>query len=253
MPRFAANITTLFTEVDFFTRIGSAADAGFRSVEFLFPYDEGAMAIRRALDSRSLTPALFNGPPGDYAAGDRGLASLPDRREDFRESIETALRFAAVIEPRNLHIMAGIGGERATYIDNLRMAAAMAVDGPTLLIEPINTRDMPGYHLKSSTDALTVLDAVGADNLRLQLDLYHAQIMEGDLATRIRALLPHIGHIQIAGVPERHEPDRGEVNYRYLFDLLDDLGYDGFVGCEYHPQTNTADGLGWFDAYLERQ
>ena len=243
----------MFTERDFFARIGAASEAGFKAVEFLFPYAEGAMAIRRALDSESLAPALFNAPPGNLDAGERGLASLPGREADFAASIETAFRFAETIQPKNLHIMAGIDGDRATYIANLKHAAAHAPEGLTLLIEPINSRDMPGYHLNTSSDALSVLDAVGADNLRLQLDLYHCQIMEGDLATRIRALIPHVGHIQMAGVPERFEPDQGEVNYPYLFDLLDDLGYDGYVGCEYHPKATTEEGLGWFQPWRERQ
>jgi hydroxypyruvate isomerase len=250
MPRFSANISTMFTEREFFARIGAASEAGFKAVEFLFPYDEGAMAIRRTLDGVGMTPALHNAPPGDLKAGERGLASLPGREADFAASLETAFRYTETIRPKNLHVMAGIGGDRATYIANLKHAAATAPAGLTVLIEPINSRDMPGYHLNTTTDALTVLDAVGADNLRLQLDLYHCQIMEGDLATRIRALLPYI---QMAGVPERHEPNVGEVNYPYLFDLLDDLGYDGFVGCEYHPQTVTEDGLGWFQPWRERQ
>ena len=167
--------------------------------------------------------------------------------------MQTAFEFTEAIGPPNLHIMAGLNGDRAIYIENLKRAAANAPDGLTLLIEPINNRDVPGYHLNTAEDALTVLDAVGADNLRLQLDLYHCQIMTGDLATRIRSLLPHISHIQIAGVPERHEPDTGEVNYPYLFDLLDDLGYEGYIGCEYHPRTTTEAGLGWFQPYRERQ
>ena len=253
MPRFCANLTTLFTEQDLFARIGAAADAGFKAAEILFPYDDGAMAIRRALDSAGVAPILINAPPGDYAGGDRGLASLPDRKEDFAAAMDTAFQFSNVIGQQNLHIMAGLNGDRATYVENLKLAATTAPDGLTLLIEPINNRDFPGYHLNTAEDALSVLNAVGADNLRLQLDLYHCQIMTGDLATRIRALLPYIGHIQIAGVPERHEPDTGEVNYPYLFDLLDDLGYDGYIGCEYHPRTTTEEGLGWFQPYRERQ
>ena len=253
MPRFCANLTTLFSEHDLFARIGAAADAGFKAAEILFPYDEDAEAIRRALDGVGVAPILINAPPGDYAGGERGLASLPGREADFAAAMQTAFEFTEAIGPPNLHIMAGLNGDRATYIENLKRAAANAPDGLTLLIEPINNRDVPGYHLNTAEDALTVLDAVGADNLRLQLDLYHCQIMTGDLATRIRALLPHISHIQIAGVPERHEPDTGEVNYLYLFDLLDDLGYEEYVGCEYHPRTTTEAGLGWFLPYRERQ
>ncbi len=253
MPRFCANLTTLFTEHDFSSRINAAADAGFKAVEILFPYDQQATAIKQSLDSAGIKPILINAPPGDYAGSERGLASLPGREEDFATAMQTAFQFTEIIRPRNLHIMAGLNGDRATYIENLKWAAANAPDGLALLIEPINTRDFPGYHLKTAEDALTVLDAVGAGNLRLQLDLYHCQIMSGDLATRIRALLPHIGHIQIAGAPERNEPDTGEVNYPYLFDLLDDLGYEGYIGCEYHPRATTLEGLGWFQPYRERQ
>ena len=253
VPRFCANLTTLFTEHDPIARIGAAADAGFKSVEILFPYGDDPKEIRQALDTAKVTPILINAPPGDYAGGDRGLASLPDRKDDFADAMEIAFQFSGVIGQPNLHVMAGLNGDRATYIENLKRAATNAPADLTLLIEPINNRDFPGYHLNTPEDALTVLDAVGADNLRLQLDLYHCQIMTGDLATRIRALLPHIGHMQIAGVPERHEPDTGEVNYPYLFDLLDDLGYEGYIGCEYHPRTTTEEGLDWFQPYRERQ
>jgi len=253
MPRFCANLTTLFTEHDLIPRIGAAAEVGFKAVEILFPYNEDPAAIRQALGDTGLAPVLINAPPGDYPGGERGLASLSGREDDFAAAMETAFAFVGTIQPRNLHIMAGLNGSRTTYIENLKHAAATAPAGLTLLIEPINTRDFPGYHLNTAEDALTVLNAVGADNLRLQLDLYHCQIMAGDLATRIRALLPHIGHMQIAGVPERHEPDTGEVHYPYLFDLLDDLGYEGYVGCEYHPRTTTKEGLRWFEPYRERQ
>ena len=253
MPRFCANLTTLFTEHDFSSRISAAADAGFKAAEILFPYDQQATAIRQSFDSTGIKPILINAPPGDYAGGERGLACLPGREEDFAAAMQTAFQFTEIIRPRNLHIMAGLNGDRSTYIKNLKWAAENAPGDLTLLIEPINNRDFPGYHLNTAEDALTVLDAVGAANLRLQLDLYHCQIMSGDLATRIRTLLPHIGHIQIAGVPERHEPDTGEVNYPYLFDLLDDLGYEGYIGCEYHPRTTTKEGLGWFQPYRERQ
>lgn len=253
MPKFAANLTTMFTEAAPLERFAAAAAAGFRAVEYLFPYGDEPAQVRGAIEDASVSPILINTPPGEQSRGERGLASLAGRRADFEECYETALRYVEVIQPRGLHVMAGIGGERATFVANLKHAAARAPTGLTLLIEPINNRDIPGYHLSTTRDALTVLDAVGADNLRLQLDLYHCQIMEGDLSTRLRALLPHIGHIQIAGVPDRHEPNIGEVNYPYLFDLLDDLGYDGFVGCEYRPRKTTTEGLDWFAPYRERQ
>jgi hydroxypyruvate isomerase len=248
MPRFAANLSMMFTERPFLERFDAAAAAGFEAVEFLFPYDFPASELRAALDRNGLTMALFNAPPGDWEAGERGLASLTGRERDFRDSIALALDYAAVLKPARLHVMAGIAegpAARATYVENLALAAAAA--GPQrICIEPINSRDMPGFHLSTSTDALTVLDAVGAANLGLQFDLYHAQIMEGDLTRRLERLMPRIAHIQIAGVPDRHEPDSGEVSYPHLFATLDRLGYDGFVGCEYRPAGRTEDGLGWF-------
>jgi hydroxypyruvate isomerase len=248
MPRFAANLSMMFTEHPFMERFGAAAAAGFGAVEFLFPYDHPAANIRAELDRTGLALALFNAPPGDWEAGERGTASLAGREAEFRDSMALALDYAAVLRPHRLHIMAGLArGEaaRATYIANLGHAVRIA-GKQGLCIEPINSRDMPGYHLNNSTDAVAVLDAVGAANLGLQFDLYHAQIMEGDLTRRLEALMPRIAHIQIAGVPDRHEPDTGEVDYPHLFGVLDRLGYDGFVGCEYRPAGRTGDGLGWF-------
>ncbi|MEM1297861.1 MAG: 2-oxo-tetronate isomerase [Pseudomonadota bacterium] len=251
MPRFAANLSMMFTQHGFLDRFRAAADAGFRGVEYLFPYAEAAADIRAALDDAGLTQALFNCPPGDWEAGERGMAAVPGREAEFRDSIGKALEYAAVIGPERLHIMAGLteGPEaEAAYVDNLKWAAAQAPDR-TFLIEPINSRDMPGYFLSTSTQALRILEAVGAPNLMLQFDLYHAQIMEGDLTRRTEALMPHIGHIQIAGVPDRHEPDMGELNYPALFASLDGLGYEGWIGCEYRPAGRTEDGLGWFEPY----
>ena len=248
MPRFAANLSMMFTERPFMARFDAAAAAGFDSVEFLFPYAHPAAEIRGALDRNGLELALFNAPPGDWEAGERGLASLKGREAEFRDSIARALDFAAVLQPRRIHVMAGIAEgleARAVYLANLAHTAE-AAGAQGLCIEPINSRDMPGYHLNNSTDAVAVLDAVGAANLGLQFDLYHAQITEGDLTRRLEALMPRIAHIQIAGVPDRHEPDTGEVNYPHLFGVLDRLGYGGFVGCEYRPAGRTEDGLGWF-------
>lgn len=243
----------MFTEVNVPERFKAASDAGFKSVEYLFPYGYDAHDLKQAADENDLRFALINSPPGNTEKGERGLASLPDRRREFETSITAALEYAAALAAPSVHVMAGIGGDRVTYIENLRTAVSMAPSDLNLMIEPINSRNIPGYHLNTTGDALSVLEAVGADNLRLQFDLFHCQISEGDLSGHIRDLLPFIGHIQIAGVPERHEPDVGEKNYPYLFDLLDELRYDGFVGCEYHPKTNTIDGLGWFQPYLERQ
>ncbi|HUS55339.1 MAG TPA: 2-oxo-tetronate isomerase [Thermohalobaculum sp.] len=254
MPRFAANLSMMFTEHPFMERFDAAAAAGFEAVEFLFPYAYSAIEIRGALDRNGLGMALFNARPGNWEADERGLASLAGREAEFRDSIDQALEYAAILRPGRLHIMAGLAegaAARATYIANLAHAAARAGD-QRLCIEPINTRDMPGYHLNNSTDALTVLDAVGAANLGLQFDLYHAQIMEGDLTRRLEAMMPRIAHIQIAGVPDRHEPDVGEVNFPHLFGVLDRLDYDGFVGCEYWPKGRTEDGLGWFQEAIAR-
>ena len=246
MLRFAANLTWLFTERPFLERFGAAAEAGFEGVEFLFPYDEDPQALRDALDRNGLACALFNAPPGDWEAGERGLAALPGRESDFDASIRRALDHARIVRPERIHVMAGIAGAeaRATYVASLRRAAAMAPE-THFSIEPINTHDMPGYHLSTSTDALAVLEAVGAANFGLQLDLYHAEIMEGDLPRRIETLASRIAHVQIAGVPHRQEPDRGELNVWHLMETLVGVGYTGWIGCEYRPQERTEDGLGW--------
>lgn len=248
MPRFAAHLSMMFTEHPFMARFDAAAAAGFEAVEFRFPYGHPAAEIRGALDRNGLELALFNAPPGDWEAGERGLASLKGREAEFRDSIARALDTAAVLQPHRIHIMAGLAegaAARAVYIANLGRAAEMA-GAQGLTIEPINRRDMPGYHLSTSDDAVAVLDAVGAANLGLQFDLYHAQITEGDLTRRLERLMPRIAHIQVAGVPERHEPDSGEVDFAHLFGVLDGLGYEGYVGCEYRPAGRTEDGLGWF-------
>ncbi|HCZ15550.1 MAG TPA: hydroxypyruvate isomerase family protein [Accumulibacter sp.] len=259
MPKFAANLSTMFNEVPFPQRFAAAARAGFRAVEFLFPYEHGATEVAGWLRENRLENVLFNLPPGDWAGGERGLAALPGREADFRASVDRALEYALALGTRRLHAMAGVlvveaqrdyrAACRETYLDNLRYAAReLAKHDRTLLIEPINGRDMPGYFLNSQADAHAVRDLVGEPNLKVQMDFYHAQIVEGDLATTFRKHFAGIGHVQIASVPSRHEPDDGEVNYRYLFRLLDELGYDGWVGCEYRPRGRTEDGLGWLQA-----
>lgn len=251
MPRFAANLSMMFTEHAFLDRFAAAAGAGFPGVEYLFPYAEKAEDIRAALDAAGLAQALFNCPPGDWDAGERGMSAIPGREAEFRDTIGKALDYAGVIGPERLHIMAGLaeGPEaEATYVENLKWAAAQAPDR-IFVIEPINSRDMPGYFLSTSTQAIGILDAVAAPNLMLQFDLYHTQIMEGDLTRRMEALAPRIGHMQIAGVPDRHEPDAGELNYPALFETMDSTGYKGWVGCEYRPAGRTEDGLGWFAPY----
>lgn len=253
MPRFAANLTTLFNEVPFHDRFAAAAKAGFKGVEFLFPYAYSAGQLADALKANSLTQVLFNLSPGDWQAGDRGLAALPGREADFAATIETGLEYAVALGCQCVHALAGISPQRAsvsmarqTYIQNIRRAArAAAPVGVTILIEPINTTDMPGYFLNTTEQARAVIDEVGEANARLQLDLYHRQIMQGNLAAAIREYADITAHIQIAGVPGRHEPDVGEIDYPYLFDILDDIGYDGWVGCEYLPSGETRAGLGW--------
>ena len=255
MPRFCANLSMMFTEHDFLDRFAAAAASGFSAVEYLFPYDHDAEDIRAALQNAGLHQALFNTPPGDWEAGERGMAAVPGRIPEFQESFEKALSYAAVLSPDRLHVMAGNAagkGAQATYLENLGWAADRAPD-QVLVIEPINTRDMPSYFLNRSDQAVGIIEAVGAPNLRLQFDLYHAQIMEGDLTRRLERLIDYIGHIQIAGVPDRHEPDKGELNIEHLFGVLDRLGYDGWVGCEYRPAGRTEDGLGWFRPYASKQ
>lgn len=253
MPRFAANLTLMFNEVPFLERFAAAAQAGFHAVEFLFPYEYAAEEIATQLMASKLQNVLFNMPPGDWAAGERGMASLPGREAEFRAGVTRAIAYAKVLGTPRLHAMAGLlpqGADalmhRATFVENLRYACVEAAQhGITVLIEPINTRDMPGYFLNTQADAHAIREEVGADNLKVQMDFYHVQIVEGDIAMKLKRYLPHIGHIQIAGVPERHEPDSGEVNYPWLFRLLDELGYDGWLGCEYRPRKGTLEGLGW--------
>lgn len=261
MPRFAANLSMMFQEEGFGDRFAAAVGAGFEAVEFLFPYEHPPEWIAERLQAQRLTQALFNLPPGDWSAGERGLAGLPGREAEFREGVDTALRYARALGCRTLHCMAGLlpsESERrdreALYVENVRHAArACGAEGITLLIEPINTRDMPGYLLSRQDQARRIIETVAEPNLKLQLDLYHCQIMEGDLAQHVRDYLPLVGHVQVAGVPGRHEPDTGEINYAYLFDLLDEVGYGGWIGCEYRPRAGTVAGLGWFQRYRTRR
>ena len=258
MPRFAANLTMMYREHDFLDRFKAAADDGFRGVEYLFPYDHPADTLAARLAEHGLVQALFNAPPGDWAGGERGLASLPGREDEFRRGVDTALKYAEALGNDKVHVMAGLIGanddrasRRDLYLRNLAYAATQAAaHGKTIVIEPINTRDIPGYFLNRQQDAADICREVGAPNLKVQFDLYHCQIVEGDLAVKLKALMASIGHIQVAGVPDRHEPDEGEVNYPYLFDLIDSLGYDGWIGCEYVPKAGTSEGLGWVRPWL---
>lgn len=257
MPRFAANLSFLFQELPFLDRFDAARKAGFEAVEYLFPYDHDPAEVAARLNANGLIQALFNLPPGDWQAGERGLAALPGREADFRASVEDALRYAESLGCERLHVMAGVvpAGEDArpyeeTYVANLAFAArALQGAGVRALIEPLNATDMPGYLLSTSGQARRVVETVGSDNLFLQYDLYHRQIMEGNLAAGFAHHHPIIAHIQIAGVPGRHEPSLGEINYPYLFNLIDESGYDGWVGCEYRPLRGTLKGLDWLAAY----
>ena len=257
MPKFAANLSFIFQEVGFLDRFAAAADCGFKAVEYLSPYEHAPEVIAERLNRHGLEQALFNMAAGDWEAGERGIAAMPGRQSDFREAVEKALIYAQATNCRLLHAMAGLWpAERdraeaeAVYIENLRYAAErLAGHGITVVIEPINTRDIPGYFLNTTSQAMAVIERVGHPSLKLQLDLYHVQIMEGDLAQHIRALGGHYPHVQIAGNPGRHEPDVGEINYPFLFDLFDEIGYAGWIGCEYRPKGETRAGLGWAKRY----
>ena len=265
MPKFAANLSMLYPEFDFLDRFEAAARDGFKAVEYLFPYAFEAHHIAARLQANGLQQVLFNAPPGDWDSGERGLACLPGREAEFRSNLAQALDYAGALNCPRIHVMAGLlpaGSEReslfSTYVGNLRWAAQEAAkQGVEVLIEPINSRDMPRFFLNRQDHAHEVIAAVGAANLKVQMDLYHCQVVEGDLAMKLRRYLPtgDVGHVQIAGVPDRHEPDRGELNYPYLFSVLDDLAYVGWVGCEYRPRAGahaggTSAGLEWLKPYL---
>lgn len=258
MPKFAANLSMMYTEIDFPDRFGAAAADGFDGVEFLFPYEWPAADVAEWREAAGVAQALFNAPPGDWERSERGLAALPGREQEFQDTIGTALEYAAALRCPRIHVMAGLRPEGVaddelydTYQRNLLFAASQAAEqGRNIVIEPINTRDVPGYFLNRQADARRIVDAVGMPNLLVQMDLYHVQIVEGDVAMKIREFIDKVDHFQIAGVPERHEPDIGEVNYPYLFDLIDELGFHGWIGCEYRPRGNTSEGLGWAEAYL---
>ncbi|WPP00242.1 2-oxo-tetronate isomerase [Pseudomonas sp. HR96] len=253
MPRFAANLSMLYPQHDFLDRFAAAAADGFKAVEYLFPYDYSPEQLKQRLTDNGLVQALFNAPPGDWAAGERGIASLPGRESEFRQGFERALEYAAVLGNDRIHVMAGLlpdeslrGKHHAVYLENLRHATAQAAKaGITVLLEPINTRDMPGFFLNRQDQAHAICAEVGAANLKVQFDCYHCQIVEGDLSVKLHRDFAGIGHIQIAGVPDRHEPDMGELNYPQLFKLIDELGYTGWIGCEYRPKGDTSQGLGW--------
>lgn len=253
MPRFCANLSLLFTEHPFVERWAAAARAGFRGVECHFPYAEPAAVLAEELRRNGLEQVLFNLPPGDWAAGERGIACLPDRVAEFEDGVGRAIAYARALDCRRINCLAGIapaGAERGELLavmeGNLRFTArALAREGIELLVEPINDRDMPGFLLNRSAETLALIERVGEANVKLQYDVYHMQIMEGDLARTLQRELPRIGHVQIADNPGRHEPGSGEINYPFLFDWLDRIGYTGWVSAEYIPAGDTAAGLGW--------
>ncbi len=268
MPRFAANLSMLYNEHGFLDRFAAAAQDGFSAVEYLFPYAFKAQELQQRLQDHGLQQALFNAPPGDWDAGERGLACLPGREAEFRDGFAKALDYAAALSCPRVHVMAGIAPGSADvkelqkiYEANLHWAAEAAQPaGVDVLIEPINTRDMPGYFLNQQEAAHQLVQGLGAPNLKVQFDLYHCQVMEGDVASKIRRYLPtgRVGHLQIAGVPERHEPSVGELNYNYLFEVIDAVSaqcaWEGWIGCEYRPARGavpggTAQGLDWLRAW----
>jgi len=271
MPRFAANLSMLYNEHTFLDRFAAAAADGFAAVEYLFPYAHTPSEVAQRLADQGLQQVLFNAPPGDWDAGERGLACLPGREAEFRAGVARALEYAEALRCPRVHLMAGLapaGVERArlqaTYEANLAWAAELAASaGRDVLIEPINTRDIPGFFLNRQDEAHRIVQALGAPNLKVQMDLYHCQIVEGDVAMKIRQWLPsgRVGHIQIAGVPMRHEPDLGELHHAYLFEVIDEVsaacGWQGWVGCEYRPARGavaggTSAGLGWFRGLAPR-
>ena len=261
MPRFAANLTMLFTEVPFLERFEAAANAGFTAVEFLFPYDYRKSDLAAALKDNNLRLLLHNLPAGDWGVGERGIACHPDRTAEFREGVDNAIDYATALNCPKVNCLAGIlpagvtrDAAQAVLVENLRYAAdRLEASRIGLLLEPVNSRDISGFFVDRPSYGLEIIAATGSNNLKLQYDIYHAQVMEGDLANTIERELSRIGHIQLADNPGRHEPGTGEINYPYLFGRIDDLGYAGWIGCEYKPKGATSDGLSWLQPYLAKQ
>ena len=260
MPKFAANLTMLFNEVPFLDRFAAAAEARFDAVEFLFPYPYKAAELAERLNAHDLKLVLHNLPAGNWEAGERGIACLPDRKGEFKEGVGRAIEYARALRVPQLNCLVGIpaaGVDRdtalATIVENLRYAAGeLKREGIRLLVEPCNSYDIPGFALNRSAEALGVIEQVGSDNLFLQYDIYHMQRMEGELAATIKKQFTKIAHIQLADNPGRNEPGTGEIHYPFLFDLLDSLGYEGYIGCEYKPKAATVDGLGWLRSAQQR-
>ena len=255
MPKFAANLSMMFTEHGFLDRFDAAAEAGFAAVEFLFPYDHPPEAIAERLQRNRLTQALFNLPPGRWEDGERGLAALPDRFAEFKSGVARALDYVAATGVKRVHMMAGNASRsdpkaEASYRRAIEYAApVLAGRGVDVLLEPINARNMPGYFLNDFAYARDLIASLGLSNVQLQFDVYHRQIIHGDVTMAFRALQPIVGHIQVASVPSRHEPDGEELNFPFLFAEFDRLGYDGYIGCEYNPRAGTVEGLDWHQRY----
>lgn len=255
MPRFAANLSMMFTEVPFLDRFDAAAKAGFTAVEFLFPYEHPVEEVSERLKRNGLTQALFNLPPGDWNAGEKGFAALPDRFADLERSFRTALPYAQATGVKRVHLMAGMASRNdAKAVAAYRKAVVAAAEffaphGLDVVLEPINSRNIPGYFLNDFGFARDLIGELNLSNLKLQFDIYHCQIIHGDVTMRLREMMPIVGHVQIASIPSRNEPDGEELNYPFLFAELDRLGYGGFVGCEYNPRGRTTDGLAWFKPY----
>jgi len=258
MPKFSANLTMLFNEVDFLERFECAAKAGFKGVEYLFPYGWSKEKLAERLNQYGLVQVLHNLPAGDWQAGERGIACLPGREEEFRDGVGTAIEYAKALGCRRLNCLVGkappgVPAEKIhrTLVENIRFAAtALEKEGIRLLIEPLNDQDIPGFYLVRTRDVLRLLEETGHPNLYLQYDVYHMQIMEGNLTRTILSNLAKVEHIQIADVPGRHEPGTGEINFGNLFKFLDEAGYEGWIGCEYVPKGKTEDGLNWIEPYL---
>ncbi len=258
MPKFAANLTMMFNEVDFLDRFDAAARAGFKGVEYLFPCDYDKSAVADRLKRNNLAQVLHNLPAGDWDAGDRGNACDPDRVGEFQDGVGAAIEYATALSCPQVNCLAGIpprGADpekvRETFVSNLKFAANKLGDaGIRLITEPINTRDIPGFYLNHTAQARAIIEEVGSPNLGLQHDVYHMQIMEGDLAPTIEANLDIIRHVQIADTPGRNEPGTGEINYPFIFEFLDRIGYEGWIGCEYRPSGNTEAGPSWIRPYL---
>lgn len=258
MAKFAANLTMLFTEFPFLERFEKAYQAGFKAVEYLFPYAFDAQELAGKMEQFGFEQALFNMPAGDWNAGERGFAAIPGREDEFKESIDLALMYAKALNCKKVHAMSGIVDPRFTreqhidtFVSNIRYAAnKFAKENIELMIEPLNDRDVPNYFIAHQREAVALIKQVDCPNVKLQLDLYHAQIMDGDLSRLIHELASYTGHVQIASVPARHEPSEGELNYPHLFNVLDESGYQGWIGCEYNPKQTTATGLDWIHPYL---